>query len=205
MASIQKRTLQNGAVRWIAQIRKKGYKTVNITKKTKAAVMTAAREVELAIDNGTWDEFAAEQKKLGSTTLEHFIKLYLEEVSPFKKGGKKTLANETTTLNLVLNSQLAKMDIYRIKTGHIIELRNQWRAKGNVETTINRKLTTLQDVFTHIRKSWRHEQISNPVSEAKMKVPTGTGRRSRVLTSEELTQLRKALRRCQSPYIGWVF
>jgi len=205
MASIQKRTLQDGSIRWLAQVRKKGYKTVNITMKTKAAAEKEARRVELAIDNGTWDEFAQEEQKQGNTRLEYFISRYLEEISPFKKGGAKTILNETSVLNLVQKSPLAKMDIYRIKTGHIIELRNQWRDKGNVASTINRKLTTVHDLFKHIQTTWKHEKLSNPVQGAKLKVATGTGERSRSLTTKELAVIRDELDKCKSPYLRWTF
>jgi len=205
MASIQKRKLQNGDVRWIAQINKKGYKRLNITKNTKSAAEKAARDIEVAMDNNTWDEFASDEQKIGNTSLEYFIKLYLKEITPHKKGGTSTIYNETSVLNLILNSPLAKMDIYRIKTGHIIEIRNQWRDNGNKETTINRKLTTLQDVFKHIRITWKHENLSNPVQGSKLKIPAGTAERNRTLSDAELLILRKELNNCRSPYMRWAF
>ncbi|MDQ6967796.1 MAG: site-specific integrase [Mariprofundaceae bacterium] len=205
MASIQKRRLQDGSIRWIAQINKKGYKRLNITKNTKAAVEKAARDIEVAMDNNTWDEFASDEQKFGNTALEYFIKLYLKEITPHKKGGTSTIYNETSVLNLILNSPLAKMDIYRIKTGHIIGIRNQWRDKGNKATTINRKLTTLHDVFKHIRTTWKHEGLTNPVQGSKLKVPTGTAERNRALSDAELLTLRKELDDCKSPYMRWMF
>jgi len=208
MASIQKRTLQDGSVRWLAQIRKKGFKTVNITKKTKAAAEKEARRIENAMDNNAWDEFASEEQKKGNTPLEHFINRYLSEVSPYKEGGEKGLINERSTLNLVLASPLGKMNIYHIKQGHIIELRNQWRNKGNTASTINRKLTTLQDVFTHIIRDWRHESLQNPVIGTRLshkKKAYKPKSRSRTLSIDELSMLRSALDACKSPYIRWAF
>ncbi len=205
MASITKRVLQDGSVRWLAQIRKKGFKTVNITKNTKAAATKAARDIEVAIDSDTWDEFAKEEQKKGNTSLEYFIQRYLKEITPHKQGGEKGIINETSALNQVLRSPLGKMDIYRIKTGHVIEISNAWRDKGNKPETIIRKLTTLHDVFKHIRTTWRHENITNPVSGAKPRSPAGSGERSRALTEKELTSLREELNKCQSPYIRWLF
>jgi len=159
MASIQKRTLDDGSVRWLLQVRKKGFKTVNKTLKTKAAAEKTARRIELQMEDGTWDEFSNQEQKQGNTTLEYFIKRYLEEITPFKAGGNKGIINESSTLNQVLNSPLGKMDVYHIKTGHIIDLRNQWRDKGNKPSTINRKLihqsphlSTRQ--YARIVKSW---------------------------------------------------
>jgi len=205
MASIQKRILQDGSVRWLAQVRKKGYKTVNITKKTKAAAEKKARSVELAIDNGTWDEFATDERRQGTTTLEYFIKRYLAEITPFKAGAAKGITNESSVLNQVLRTPLGKMDVYRIKTGHVIELRNQWRDKGNKANTINRKLTTLQDLFKQIRTTWRHENLNDPVANAKVKVAGGDGERSRSLNNIELKDIQTALDECQSPYVRWLF
>lgn len=205
MASIQKRELQDGSIRWVAQIKKKGYKRQNVTKNTKVAVERAARDIEVAMDNNTWDEFASDEKKYGNTIFEHFINLYLTEITPYKKGGATTINNETSVLNLILKSPLAKMDVYRIKTGHIIKVRNQWRDKGNKSTTINRKLTTLQDVFKHIQTTWRHENITNPVQGSKLPITSGTGERSRILSSSELSTLRNELDKCKSPYMRWTF
>ncbi len=208
MASIQKRTLQDGSVRWLLQIRKKGFKTVNRVKKTKAAAEREARRIEAAMDNNTWDEFASEEQKKGNTPLAYFIKKYLEEVTPHKAGGEKGIINETSTLNQVLRSPIGSMDIYRIKRGHIIELRNSWRDNGNSPSTINRKLTTLQDVFTHIQVDWRHEQLINPVQGTRISFKKNAAKakaRSRTLSESELAAMRKALDECRSPYMRWMF
>ena len=205
MASFTKRTLADGSIRWLAQIRKKGYKTVNVTKMTKTAAANEARKIELAMDNGTWDEFAKSEQKDGNTKLSHFIKKYLNEITPHKTGGKNTVVNETAALNQVLDSQLAHMDIYSIKKGHVIELRNSWREKGNKATTINRKLTTLHHVFHHIQTTWMHEGLINPVTGCKMPVTGGSGERSRSLSPDELKAVQKALSDCHSPYPLWLF
>jgi|GEM_PF-4882392 len=208
MASIQKRILQNGTVRWLAQIRKKGYSVVNVTRQTKAAADKEARRIELAMENGTWDEFAAEEQKKNNTPLEYFIKKYLSEITPHKAGGEKGIINETSVLNQVLRTPLGKMNIYHIKTGHVIELRNKWRDKGNSPTTINRKLTTLHDVFKHIQTTWKHESLSNPVSGAKISLKKSGSKakaRSRTLTEDELIKMRSALDGCKSPYMRWAF
>jgi len=205
MATPQKRTLQDGSIRWLLQVRKKGYKCVNITRKTKAAAEKEARRVTLAMENGTWDEFAIEQQREGKTTLEHFIHLYLAQVSPRKKGGAKTLENETSALNQVLEHRIASMDVYKIKKGHIIALRDTWEAKGNQENTINRKLTVLQDVFNQIQDRWLHDKLQNPVVGTKLKMPDGGDRRSNTLTPDELEAMRTALDACKSPYVRWLF
>ncbi|TLS77936.1 hypothetical protein FE236_02215 [Mariprofundus erugo] len=210
MASIQKRTLDNGQTRWLLQVRKKGYKTVNETKLTKAAAERRAREIEMAMDNGTWDEFATAEQKSGNTSLEYFIHKYLKEISPHKKGGEKGVINETSTLNQVLRSPLGQMDVYRIKSGHVIELRNVWRDRdGNALSTINRKLTTLQDVFTHIQRDWRHENLGNPVKGTHFSFKKGGATkpkaRNRTLSQDELVTMRAALDQCQSPYVRWLF
>jgi len=163
MARARKKILANGEIRWIIQVTKKGYKRHFISKVTQAAAEREHRKVLRSMEEGTWDEFASEEQRKGNTPLEHFIKRYLSEVSPHKEGGKKGIINETSVLNQVLASPLGKMNVYHIKTGHIIELRNKWRNKGNEASTINRKITPLQDVFTHIIRDWRHESLQNPV------------------------------------------
>jgi len=205
MASITKRTLQDGSIRWLAQIRKKGYKTVNITKLTKKSAENTARKIELAMDNKTWDEFAKEEEKKGNTQLEYFINKYLQEVTPKKTGAAKGLTNETSVLKQVLRTKLGKMDIYHIKSGHIIE------ELGNKPATIHRKLTTLQHLFSTIIKTWKHSLPVNPVSgtkpplkqkkSGKMIKPT----RNRTLTEKELSKIRIALNECKSSYVRCVF
>ena len=172
---------------------------------TKAAASNEARKIEIAMDEGKWNEFAKDEQKKGNTKLEHFIIRYLKDITPFKSGGKKTIVNETTVLNQVLCSQLAAMDIYSIKKGHIIELRNAWREKGNKATTINRKLTTLHHVFHHIQTTWMHEGLSNPVTGCKLTVKGGAGERSRSISPEELKAIHEALNNCQGPYPRWLF
>jgi len=205
MASITKRILQDGSIRWLAQVRKKGFKTVNITKNTKAAASKAARDIEVAIDNGTWDEFASREQKDGNTKLSYFIHKYLKEITPYKEGGTTTIVNETAALNQVLRSNLAQMDIYKVKKGHVIELRNQWRDKGNKPTTINRKLTTLHHVFKHIATTWLHENLTNPVQGSKLPIKGGTAERNRSLSKSELKKLRASLDACHSRYPRWLF
>jgi len=212
MASFTKRTLQDGSVRWLAQIRKKGYKTVNITKLTKKSAENEARKIELAMENKTWDEFAKEEQNLGNTQLEHFINKYLQEITPRKTGAAKGLTNETSALKQVLRTKLGKMDVYHIKSGHIIEeLRNKWEEQGNKPATIHRKLTTLQHVFSTIIQTWKHSLPTNPVSgtkpsmkqkkSGKMIQPT----RNRTLNQQELQKIRTALQSCKSPYVRCVF
>ena len=102
------------------------------------------------MENGVWDELAVEIRKKGETTLKHFIEKYIAEVSPFKKDGEKTIVNERATLNQVLKHKVSSIDVYRLKKGDIIRLRDDWVAAKNREATINRKLTTLQDIFNQI-------------------------------------------------------
>lgn len=205
MASISKRVLKDGSVRWLGQIRKTKFKAVSVWKMTKKALEAEVRRIELAMDNGTWDEFARSEQKDGNTSLAHFIHKYLAEITPYKSGGAKTITNETTALNQVLDAPLSGMDIYQIKKGHVIELRSQWRDKGNKPSTINRKLTTLHDVFKHIQTTWMHENLTNPVTGCKMPIKGGTGERSRTLSDDELKRLREVLDGCYSPYPRWLF
>ncbi|MDQ7002643.1 MAG: site-specific integrase [Ghiorsea sp.] len=205
MASISKRVLKDGSVRWLGQIRKKGFKTVSAWKMTKKALEAEVRRIELAMDSGTWDEFARSEQKDGNTSLAHFIRKYLKEITPHKTGGQKTIINESTALNQVLDTPISTMDIYQIKKGHVIELRNTWRDKGNRPSTINRKLTTLHDVFKHIQTTWLHENLVNPVMGSKMPIKGGAGERSRALSDSELRRLREALDGCHSPYPRWLF
>jgi len=205
MATPKKVELQSGEIRWVIQVFKKGYKRYTIRKKTKAAAVNEARRVALAMDDGTWDEFASEEQKHGNTSLEYFIQRYLKEITPHKEGAKKGIINETSALNQVLRTPLGKMDIYRIKTGHVIEVSKAWRDKGNKPETIIRKLTTLHDVFKHIQTTWRHESIINPVKGSKPRTPAGSSERSRTLNEKELTSLRDALNQCRSPYVRWLF
>ena len=54
-----------------------------------------------------------------------------------------------------------------------------------------------------IQTRWKLETVKNPVIGTKLKVPNG--RRSRTFNSKELSAIRDALTKCQSPYIGWAF
>jgi len=205
MASIQKRILQDGSIRYLAQIRKKGFKTVNITKKTKEAARKEARKIELAMDDGTWDELKYEAQKHGNTSLRYFINLYLIEIAPNKNGGEKSFEYEQSILNMVLKSDLANMDIYKISPAHINNLVKKWKADGNKDSTIKRKLTVISGLFTQIPKNWIHnDSLKNPVKNITADLESGE-RREREITPAELFQIRESLSKCQSPYIGWMF
>jgi len=209
MATVKKKTLQNGDVRWTTQVYKKGYKRHYICKRTQAAAEREARKVILAMEENTWDEFAINEQKSGNTNLKYFLKKYLNEITPHKKGGAKTITNETSVLNLIIRSPLSKMDVYRIQSGHIIQLAYKWRDSGNKSATILRKLTTLSDVFGTMKSTWNHKNLENPVHEAKVtlrnKLDLDDTERHRTLTKNELSNILDALDACKSPYIRWVF
>ncbi len=112
MATPKKVELQSGETRWVIQVFKKGYKRHTIRKKTKAAAVNEARRVALAMDDGTWDEFAIEAQKKGDTTLKSFFTRYLTEVSPKKAGGQQTIDYETSVLNEISRYSIATIDIY---------------------------------------------------------------------------------------------
>jgi len=205
MASIQKKVNKDGSISYLVQIRRKGFKAYNKRTRTKAAALKHGREVELAMENGTWDEFAQEEQKKGHATLKHFIPLYLRDVAPNKAGGKKTLDYETSVLNQVLKHKIANMDIYKIKKGHIIYLRDVWFKEDNQANTIIRKLTVLQTLFNEIRDRWHHSSLQNPVIGAKPPMAAGTDVREVNLSPEQINDLKEAYRACKSPYMAWTF
>jgi len=96
MASIQKKENKDGSISYLVQVKRKGFKPYNKRTRTKAAASKHAREVELAMENGTWDEFAQEEQKKGHATLKHFVPLYLRDVAPNKAGGQKSLDFESS-------------------------------------------------------------------------------------------------------------
>ena len=98
MASISKRVLKDGSVRWLGQIRKTKFKAVSVWKMTKKALEAEVQRIELAMDNGTWDEFTRSEQKDGKTNLAHFIHKYLREITPHKAGGAKTITDRKSVV-----------------------------------------------------------------------------------------------------------
>jgi len=208
-------------VSYKVQVNKKGYDRYNFTSKTKAAAEKRAREVETAMESGTWDEFANQEKKIGNTILSAVIERYLKEVSPFKKGAIATLKYETATLNEISRSRIGKMDIFKIQTGDIdalktylitrvdkegLEENNQHsltKIPALKENTVNRKLTVLQSLFTQAKLRWNYNIASNPVRG--MLYKGVNDERNRELQPFEVEDIIQSLRSANNPYPCWIF
>jgi len=80
MAYFEKR-----ATGWRAQVRRKGWKHVAKTFRTKAAAERWAREVEQEMDSRTWVDEDSQAPK----TLEQLLTRYLEQVAVKKKGAMR--------------------------------------------------------------------------------------------------------------------
>lgn len=112
MAYLEKRA--NG---WRAQIRRKGWKQVTKTFRTKAAAERWAREVEQEMDVRTWVDEDSKAPK----TLEELLNRYLKNVASKKKGYEE----EKYRLKTVIDNPMSKVPLEKLSPSMLAS----WRDK----------------------------------------------------------------------------
>jgi integrase len=187
MASIRK----VGDYQFEASIARMGWPRISKTFIYKKDAEDWARENEAAMKRGDW-----QNPQLATlTTLKDCLNKYASEISSRKKGEARELAR----LKTWMAHPLAKMNMQHIRSEQIAAHRDA-RRKIVTDATIRLELTLLSGVFEYARKEWGMTSITNPVRGIKM--PQGSKRRTRRLTSKELDSFFSELdKTCRNPDI----
>lgn len=178
MATFRKRSNGN----WQARVRHKGQNSVTKTFINKADAQRWAKQVEVALDKGSFvNQVSAEH-----TTFKELIERYALEVLPTLRGGKADLIR----LKALARRPIAQLNMVTLTPQKIAQHRDE-RLKQVAPNTVTRELAYFSSIINHARREWG-VNINNPVLMVKR--PIGTIGRSRLLNNEEWSSLMEALR-----------
>ena len=185
MAYFEKRA--NG---WRAQVRRKGWRNVGETFRTKAAAERWAREVEQEMDMGTWNEVDEAAPK----TLKELLVRYLNEVSIKKKGHQ----DEKYRMNKILNEPLSQVPLERLTPSMLASWRDR-RLEEVSSPTVRKDISILNHAIGLAMREWGVAVRTNPLDNVSR--PANSKARDRRLNAEEHERLLKALDVCRNPLI----
>jgi integrase len=168
--------------KWQARISRQGFPAEVRTFDTKADAQRWAREVERAMDVGSF----ASASKANDKTLYDLIERYVDEVTPTKKGAKR----EAEGLRFILRHKIAQHSVNKLTPEAIARYRDE-RLRTVAAGTIIRELSILSSVISHARREWG-VTVDNPC--AMVRKPPAPQGRARVLDAEEESRLLHELR-----------
>jgi len=190
MAVIEKR----GELQWRALIRKKGYKTVSITRETKAEVEAAASVIESEMVRGVYVDRAESERTTLSDIIDTFIPEYAEKPENYKQRADKKEAWRFQLKHL--KEHLGQYSLANIDKKVIKDYRAE-RSKVVGDSTIRKEIYMLSKLFSYAEQE---EDITlprgNPIT--KMSKP-GEGRaRDRRLLPKEWERLVEQCKRSRN-------
>jgi integrase len=163
--------------KWQAIVRRKGVASISNTFSTKLDADKWARQIEIQLDQGTYNLQPKKQEITVSDAIDRFAK----EVTPLKKGA----AQEFRRLKY-LRSIFGKYLLNELKSQHLAQHRDARLKAGISGQTIIHELNILSRVFNIARTEWGYD-VDNPVSRiTKPKKPLGRNRR---INSQELEKI----------------
>jgi integrase len=164
---------------WRAVVRRVGHKTQTHTASTKYAAEKWMRDVEKAMDDST---FVPKGKHTGAALFEW----YRDNVSPTKRGSRW----EVVRINMFLRTMpCLKKPYTKIDRMDMQQVRDQRKAAGLSDATINRDFNLISSIFSHAKKERGLPLRTNPVSEIKR--PSKSPHRTRRPSAAELKALDK--------------
>jgi len=182
---------------WMAEIRKAGHTPIKKSFRLKAAAQRWVTDTEKKLNNDQ-DISIFQNKKTLSATIDR----YLSEVTPNKEGANQGgIENERRVLEQVRSLPLSEKQLSKIRKTDIETVITKWQKAGNVASTINRKLTTLSDLFRIAESNWGFEGMVNPCAGKQIKLKPQEGKRSRKFEDGEYYILMDALDECLNNYI----
>jgi len=174
---------------WLAQVRRKGHKSISRTFNTKAEAERWAFKIESDMGVGVY----VDNREAMSTTLAECLDRYEQEILPEKKGKVQDLSR----IKLWRSSDLADRAIGKIRQTDIASWRDARIASGLSASTVSKDLGLLSHVFTVAIKDWGFA-IDNPVQ--KIRKPKIKNERDRRLKYGEE---KKLLEHCHSDEMRW--
>lgn len=187
MASIQKRELANGEVRFKAIIRLKGHPTESAMFNSRSAAKVWAQSTEAAIREGRHQK-KNEAKK--HTLTEAIDRWQTDNLPRFKDTAKPAVHLKWWT------EKIGSTSLADVTTPLIIEMRGLLLRKGLSPSTANRYTTTLSRVLSVCVREWGWLERSPMVRFPKLKEPRG---RDRFLSDDERIRLLESCKQSLNP------
>lgn len=186
MASFRKRN-----DRWQARVRRKGYPDITMSFISKSEASAWAREVETALDKGTF----IHRSESHNVTLEECLKRYHAEITPHKKHNSV----EGYRINCWLKSALSKRFIGSLRSSDFAAWRDKRLKEGAAANTIKLELAVISHLFFIARSEWGFEGLENPIRY--IRKPKATRGRIRRASEEELKLLSENTDSIELPFI----
>jgi integrase len=197
MATIEKRTTNNGESSYRVKVRLKGYPTQTATFERLTDAKKWIQDTESAIREGRHFKTNAAKKH----TLKELIERYEIEILPRKP---KSIVDQKVQLNwwkermgAFLLSDMTPSVITEYR-GKLLSEPSERGAKQRTNATVNRYCAVLSHCFTVAVKEWEWMQ-ENPMPKIK-KLPEPRGR-TRYLNDEERERLLKVCKESDSPFL----
>jgi len=180
MASIRKRDTS-----WVADIRRKGHKSISKSFPTKGLAQEWARKIEREMDTMDFKD----GRSLAATTLGDLIDRYNREIGEAKEFGKNKIAVLAALKTTLGGVKLAELNCDRLMRH--IDARMQEGAGG---VTIAIELTYLGGIFKAAKQLWKLPVDAAFIAEARANlhykgVSTKSKERERRPTADEITRL----------------
>jgi integrase len=180
MPSIRKRDNS-----WVADIRRKGYKSITRSFPTKALAVEWARKTEAEMDAGRFSE----EKRQHSITLGDLIARYRQEVGEVRPFGK----NKAAVLAM-LQEKLGEKTVAEIDADTINKFVDERRRAGAGGVTIGIDLTYLGGVLKIAKTLWKIPVDKDAITEARERlkyigISMKSRERDRRPTADEIKRL----------------
>jgi integrase len=172
-------TIRRRGIKWEAQIRRKGHRTISRSFETKTDAKTWARQIEVGLELGNLElpERSKTEIKLGD-----LVERYLAEVTKDKRGKEP----EEYRLRRFLAHPICSKRVTELKTEDFAAYRDQ-RLRKVAPSTVKRELAIVQHAIEVARAEWGIQLRDNPLANLRLNVPND--QRDRRLQPGELDRL----------------
>lgn len=193
MATIRKK----GDYQWHCQIRRQGYPTQTRTFETRDDAEKWARDVERAMDRGTF----VDRREADKNTLRQVLERYLKDVTPGHKGKDV----EELRIKALTRDRIADFKMSALSAAALADYIER-RSKEVSQATVRREIDILSAVITKARRAWGINLAENPVTLIERPKPAKA--RDRRLQDDEEARILAVLEANddrRNPWIGPFF
>lgn len=174
-------TFRNRHGKWQARVQRKGQQPVSKSFQTKEDAQRWARQIEAAIDKGSYTSVTLAEKTLFKDVIER----YIQEVTL----QTRSMREDTYRLRALARRPIANLCMAALTPIKVAEYRDE-RLKLVSSGAVIRELSYFSSIINHARREWGINMI-NPLPLVKK--PASPQGRNRILTEEELGRLYAAL------------
>ena len=175
-------TLRNRGSKWQARVVRKGHAPLTKTFQSKQDAMRWARQIESAMDNGSFTSPVLAER----TTFKEVVERYMREVTPTMR----SISEDTFRLRKLSRHPLCQLNMAALTPARVAEYRDE-RIQTVSASTVIRELSYFSSIINHARREWGIN-IINPVQLIrKPAMPPG---RNRILNNDETNRLLEALK-----------